>query len=135
MSHRLDVIGQHRVVAHWGEGQDAAYQNRLGGLRECDAAVVRIDHRIAPDVGDTADSLNVCRGHRGASGGTRHLGRGCRQRHLLRVRIARQYREGDADHADSGFEVLRFRLHVVSFEVASAVVWPSNGAALSCERR
>jgi len=42
------------------------------------------------------------------------------------VGIAHQNRESDADHADSGFELLRFRLHVVSFEIASAVVWPAN---------
>ena len=87
---RLDVIGQHPRLANRCHGHHAAVETchvavLAGHIGESSAPVVRVDHRIAPDIGHAADHLDIFLGHQSACGGARYVGGGFRQRYLLRL--------------------------------------------------
>ena len=79
---RLEVVGQHLVVADRRDRHDAAQQSGRGCFGKRRTAVVRVHHRIAPQVGHAADELDIRVGHRVAGNRAGNLGCRLRDRHL-----------------------------------------------------
>ena len=109
---RLDVICQHTRLANRRHGYHAAVETGhvavlAGHIGESGPAVVRIDHRIAPDIGHAADHLNVFLSHQSASGWAGNIGGGFGQRHLLRLCSRKSQhackRSGDEHRYSCGF--------------------------------
>ena len=78
------MIGQYRVLAHRGHGDDAAIEAGKGCHGESRAAVVRVDDRPAPDAGHMAARLDIGFGHGGAARRAGNFNSGRGNRDLLR---------------------------------------------------
>src|SRR5271165_1535540 len=92
---RLDIAGQHRVVANRGKGYDPAKEDALGRLGERRATIARGDQWVAPEVGCASDHPDIVRGHRGAGHRSGNFGGSLRKWDLLSLNVTGLHRRDD----------------------------------------
>src|SRR5208337_4890031 len=92
---RLDVAGQHIVVANGGHWYGAAKEDALRRLGERCATIARGDERIAPEVGRASDHLDIVHGQRSAGHRSGNFGGSLRKWDLLSLNVTGLYRRDD----------------------------------------